>query len=94
MAPDDDYKRQIAQVLRELNVPKIPDRAPYAEAAELISIGPDIYGRDQRLTPQAAAAWRQMKTAAENDGILLQAVSAFRSVAYQRQIIERKLAAA
>jgi D-alanyl-D-alanine carboxypeptidase len=34
-----------------------------------------------------------MKTAAERDGITLLLVSAFRSVTYQRQIIERKLAA-
>lgn len=34
-----------------------------------------------------------MKTAAKNDGATLLAVSAFRSVAYQRQIIERKLTA-
>jgi D-alanyl-D-alanine carboxypeptidase len=58
-----------------------------------VSVGADIYGRDQRLTPQAAAAWTTMRTAAEQEGEILQLVSAFRSWDYQKQIIQRKLAA-
>jgi zinc D-Ala-D-Ala carboxypeptidase len=89
----DLYEQHIAQLLHELGIVKPPSRKPFPEAAELVSIGPDIYGRDQRLTPAAAHAWQSMRTAAEKEGIVLQAVSAFRSVAYQRGIIERKLAA-
>jgi D-alanyl-D-alanine carboxypeptidase len=81
-------------MLRELGISeKYRNRKPFPEAAELVLIGPDIYGREQRLAPNAAAAWEKMKTAAERDGAKLLPVSAFRSVAYQRQIIERKLAA-
>ncbi len=81
-------------MLRELGISgNYRNRKPFPEAKELVSIGPDIYGREQRLAPAAAAAWGKMETAAERDGAKLLPVSAFRSVAYQRQIIERKLAA-
>ena len=65
----------------------------FREATELVSVAPDIYGREQRLTPSAAAAWNAMRTAAERDREILQLVSAFRSVDYQKQIIQRKVAA-
>ena len=89
----DLYEQHIAQLLHELGIPPKPGRKPFPEATDLVSIGPDIYGRDQRLTPAAAQAWQSMRAAAEKDGVVLQAVSCFRSVAYQRGIIERKLAA-
>ncbi|MGH7977662.1 MAG: M15 family metallopeptidase [Limisphaerales bacterium] len=72
---------------------KYGKRQPFPEAAELVPVGFDIYGREQKLAPNAAAAWQKLKSAAEADGIILLLVSAFRSVAYQRQIIERKLVA-
>lgn len=91
------YEERVAQVLRELGIPAIHGKASglriFHEAAELVSVGADIYGRDQRLTPQAAAAWRALKLAAVRDGVALLLVSAFRNFDYQRQIIERKLAA-
>jgi D-alanyl-D-alanine carboxypeptidase len=81
-------------MLRELGISdKYRNRKPFPDAGELVSIGLDIYGREQRLAPAAAAAWRKMETAAERAGMKLLPVSAFRSVTYQRQIIERKLAA-
>jgi zinc D-Ala-D-Ala carboxypeptidase len=93
----ESYEEQVAQVLRELGIPVTHGKKSglriFQEAAELVSVGADIYGREQRLAPQAAAAWRALKFAAEHDGIALLLVSAFRSFAYQRQIIERKLAA-
>jgi D-alanyl-D-alanine carboxypeptidase len=61
------------------------------EAGRLISIGPDIYQRDQRLIPPAADAWRSMRAAAAGDGIELQLVSAYRSVDYQEGLVRRKL---
>ena len=92
----DDYENRIAQLLEELGAPprsgsSIPRLV--REPAQLVSVGTDIYGRDQRLTPEAAAAWQSMKAAAEKDGQMLQLVSAFRSVDYQKQIIQRKRAA-
>ena len=61
------------------------------EARRLISIGQDIYQREQRLLAPAAAAWRAMVAAAGHDDIQLQLVSAYRSVAYQEGILRRKL---
>lgn len=65
---------------------------PVAEAQELVDVGHDMFGRQQVLAPGTAAAWSHMRLAAEADGIVLQLVSGFRSIDYQRQLIERKLA--
>jgi D-alanyl-D-alanine carboxypeptidase len=93
----ESYEEQVAQVLCELGIPATHGKKSglriFQEAAELVYVGADIYGRKQRLVPHAAAAWRALRFAAEHDGIALLLVSAFRSFAYQRQIIERKLAA-
>jgi D-alanyl-D-alanine carboxypeptidase len=64
----------------------------HAEAEDLVSIGKDIEDREQWMAPQAAAAWRAMQSAAATDGVELLVVSAFRSVAHQTSIIERKIA--
>ncbi len=94
MPPPETYEKQIAEILRELGIGEyFGGRKPFREAIDLVSIGPDIYGREQRLVPAAASAWQEMKAAAERENVTLQLVSAFRSVAYQRQIIERKLTA-
>ncbi len=57
----------------------------------LVSVGKDMYGREQRLTPQAADAWRRMQSAATRDGVSLLLVSAFRPPAYQASLLRRKL---
>ena len=62
-----------------------------AEPARLASIGTDIHGREQWLTPRAAKAFAAMRISAKDDGIDLQVVSAFRSIEYQLGILERKL---
>ena len=92
----DEYEKRIAQLLEELEAPPRSSSSTarlVREATQLVSVGADIYGREQKLTPEAAAAWHSMKTAAEKDGQTLQLVSAFRSVDYQKQIIERKRSA-
>lgn len=53
------------------------------EPAQLLSIGLDTQGREQRLTPRAARAWARMRDAAALAGVELQIVSAFRSIEYQ-----------
>lgn len=89
------YTRRVAALHRTLGIP--PDYARIRclpiqpEAAKLQSIGADIYQREQRLVPQAAEAWQQMKASANSDGIELQLVSAYRSVDYQQGIMQRKL---
>jgi D-alanyl-D-alanine carboxypeptidase len=90
-----DYKQSIAALHSGFGIP-----TDYAEkrglevceeAKELVSIGPDSLGRDQRMSPKAAAAWQCMQEAAAKDGVQLVAVSAFRSVEYQCALIQRKL---
>ncbi|HET9835050.1 MAG TPA: M15 family metallopeptidase [Rhodanobacteraceae bacterium] len=61
------------------------------EPVRLASIGMDIQQREQWLTPSAARAFSAMREAAARDNVELQIVSAFRSIAYQLGIIERKL---
>jgi D-alanyl-D-alanine carboxypeptidase len=61
------------------------------EARSLTFIGNDTQDRPQWLTPRAARAWAHMRETAERDGgVMLQVVSAFRSVEYQLGIIRRK----
>jgi len=60
-----------------------------AHSLEIAEVGND--GREHLLIPEAAAAWRSLKAAALQDGIVLFVVSAFRSVARQTEIIRAKL---
>jgi D-alanyl-D-alanine carboxypeptidase len=90
----DEYEERLAQMARELGAPPPQSSARiFWEATELVLVGQDIYGRDQRLIPPAAEAWNAMRIAAEKDGETLQLISAFRSVDYQKGLIQRKLAA-
>ncbi len=61
------------------------------EPSQLASIGPDVFGREQFLTPSAANALRAMIAAAAGDEIELQVVSAFRSADYQSGLLRNKL---
>jgi zinc D-Ala-D-Ala carboxypeptidase len=86
-----------SELFADLGIPidygRDPRRPGYAEAQELEDVEPNILGRMQRLVPETARAWRQMKTAALADGIELLLVSGFRSVSYQVELIRKKLAA-
>jgi D-alanyl-D-alanine carboxypeptidase len=66
---------------------------PFPEAwhLEIAETGED--GREHLLIPEAAAAWRTMRRAAHEDGIVLSIVSAYRSVERQVEIVRRKLEA-
>ena len=90
-----DQRQTLAALHAELGIPadygKRTGLVPCAEARELVSIGADVLGREQRLAPRAAEAWQRMQAAAEKDGIQLQVVSGFRSIDYQRALIQRKL---
>jgi len=63
------------------------------ECHQTVSIGKDVVGRPVYMEPRAARAWLAMQTTAMNEGIRLQAVSAYRTVAYQTNIFRKKLAA-
>jgi len=89
------YLKRIVTLHESLGIPRdygasrlIPVQL---EASRLVSIGADIYQREQRLLPEAARAWRSMDRSAAGDGVELQVVSAYRSVDYQGGIIRGKL---
>jgi D-alanyl-D-alanine carboxypeptidase len=91
------YEDRVAQTLRELGIPATlmagRRRPLWPECEDLVSIGQDLFGREQRLERQTALQWQAMRVAARRDGIELVAVSGYRSFDYQRTLIERKLAA-
>ena len=66
-------------------------RPAFDEAAELVDVGPNIVGRMQRLTPEAATAWAAMRVAAAADGVTLLLVSGFRSIDYQARLFRKKI---
>ncbi|KFN45687.1 hypothetical protein N790_09510 [Arenimonas malthae CC-JY-1] len=63
-----------------------------AEPARLEFAGFDRYRRPLWLLAPAARAWRRMQAAARDAGVALEAISGYRSHAYQLGIFERKLA--
>ncbi|GAB2999281.1 hypothetical protein GCM10010960_02360 [Arenimonas maotaiensis] len=66
--------------------------APVAEPVQLEYAGRDRYRRPLWLDYDAAKAWRRMRAAAGGDGVILDAISGFRSAHYQMGIFRRKLA--
>jgi D-alanyl-D-alanine carboxypeptidase len=64
----------------------------HAEATTLVVAETDAAGREFRLIPQASLAWWNMKQAAREDDIVIEIVSAFRSLERQADIIRAKLA--
>lgn len=87
---------ELEEMFRSLGIP-----ASYAgtcglplqqECTDLVDTELDVFGRQPRLDARAFAAWKAMKEAAARDGVVLQLVSAFRSITYQRDLILRKLA--
>ena len=93
----DTLAPQLASLHRELEIPPTYtfDRqlAPQPEATEtdLVDVGLNPDGRLVQLTAAAAEAWSAMQGTAQRDGISLLAVSGFRSVARQAEIIRGKL---
>lgn len=63
-----------------------------AEPDWLQLAGFDRYRRPLWLLPASARAWERMQSAARQDGIVLQAISGYRSHDYQLGIFERKRA--
>jgi len=91
------YEARVRAALAEIGVPLALIRRRglqlCAEAQSLVVAEVDARGREQRLTPEAAAAWRAMKADAAGAMIELHLVSAFRSLDRQREILRAKLAA-
>lgn len=88
------YRQEVDRVLRELGMRErvLPRKLPlHPEARRLVPVGLGTDGRDKLLAPAAAKSWLKMRAAAQRDGITLLLVSAFRSCAFQRALIEAKL---
>ena len=90
------YQQRITETLKELVIPETflaQYRLPIqVECKDLVSIGLDMFDREQRMERRAALQWQAMLDAATADSVVLLMISAFRSFDYQRNIIERKLA--
>ncbi len=61
------------------------------DACQLINTGPDCFDRPALMHPLAHRIWLQMSEDARNDGVRLDMVSAYRSPAYQANLIRNKL---
>ena len=85
----------LRELHQELGIPddygRDDTRPKFEEADTLVKVGPNLVGRMQRLTPETAAKWQDMVTAARKDDISLLIVSGFRSVDYQAQLIRAKI---
>jgi D-alanyl-D-alanine carboxypeptidase len=89
------YEDQIREIHKELGIPTDYGNSfglsLQTEEVNLVEIGKDIFGRSQRLSIEASNLWAGMKEQAEKEGVLLEIVSAYRSVAKQERIIQQKL---
>ena len=64
----------------------------FVESYRLKRCENDMFKRKAYLHPAARKAWGEMQKTAKKDSIDLQIISAFRSLDYQKQLIENKLA--
>jgi D-alanyl-D-alanine carboxypeptidase len=96
MLTEHEYLARVQSILDELRVPPqfcagraLPVQHE-ARELELVEVGAN--GREYLLIPPAAAAWRELRSAAAAEGVTLNIVSAFRSVDRQAEIVREKLA--
>jgi len=92
---DTDYKQRVlglhAQLGISVNFMDSTALLFYEEPSTLVTTEVDFYGREQRLTSNAYAAWLEMRSQAAIAGIELLMISAYRGIDYQAQLIQRKL---
>lgn len=90
------YRARVLGFWKELgiapSVVKLRKLPVFVEAQRLQPVGLGTDGRDKLLVPGAASAWAAMRMAADDDGVALLLVSAFRSIDYQASLIRNKLA--
>ena len=63
----------------------------YEQSGNLVQADDDMFGRTQLMTPATLTSWQNLKKAAQDEGITLLLVSAFRSIDYQCELIAAKL---
>ncbi len=73
------------ELIERRNLPLFHDAAEVTIA----EVGKD--GREHLLTPSAAQGWRDLRQAADNDGVSIYIVSAYRSFQRQVEIIEASI---
>lgn len=91
--PTVSLRRQSASgdTLLACEMARLRNLTAHPEAVLLDAAGRDRFGRQHWLQPVARRAWGLMRDAAKADGISLELVSSFRSVADQNRILARKL---
>ena len=91
------YIHEVWNIHRDLGIPddwRSGRFGPmFRENLNSVQTGVDKYGRDLYLAQACSHAWLRMQAAAECDGVRLLAVSGFRSVRRQQEIIKKKLEA-
>jgi len=90
-----DHEARVQSALEALGIPfaliarlQLPS-FPEARELAVVEIGQD--GFAHRLVPAAAAAWLELKRAAQRDRTVLEIVSAFRDLESQSEIIRAKI---
>jgi D-Ala-D-Ala carboxypeptidase. Metallo peptidase. MEROPS family M15B len=86
----DLYRRLNDQLGIDRDQIKVPK---YPTATQIVDAGFDCFQRPIKLHPNAYQAWLKMQQAAQADGIQLTPVSAYRSLNYQAELIQKKIVA-
>ena len=89
------YLEKLQVIHRELGIPEgcsLGRRGPvFFENPDLVRAGSDLYNRPLYLAGATAETWERMRSSGKYDGINLVAVSGFRSIRRQQEIIKKKL---
>lgn len=91
----DPYQERIHRELARLGISLVVIEQKglpfYTEAACLVTAEIGTDGQDYLMTPETANAWQTMKKTAQNEQVILEVVSSFRSIERQIAIIQNKL---
>jgi len=91
----EDWELNLASLHRQLGIPTnygVKHRLRVVpEVRQRVSVGLDIFNRDTELAPDAAHAWKRMRTDAARHGVDLKLVSGFRNHQYQAELVRKKL---
>ena len=92
-----EYSQRIAEIHESLLIPGDYEISCglglQVECLALFEAELDVFGRPSLLEAKTLESWKTMKNAAEKSGVVIQIISAWRSVDYQKGIFERKLEA-
>ena len=93
----ESYIHEVWNIHRDLGIPddwRSGRLGPmFRENLNSVQTGVDKFGRDLYLAQACSHEWLRMQGAPKCDGVRLLAVSGFRSVRRQQEIIKKKLAA-